>query len=147
MNLFFYFLFLLVFPLLLHAEVITSGTEASGCVYSEKELNLFEQLSKRHLELLKKEAELNTREKALNEREELLQGAQPSFTSKTNSTVRIYMQLPPAKAVELLNSETPEKAAEILLQMPSAFSGRLIDKMETSRSEIILKKMAEIEEP
>ena len=146
MKIFFILLFF-IFPAVLHADEPTFKTEHQACVYSEKELELYEQLSKRHLELLKKEAELNAKEKALNEREELLQGAQPSFASKSNSSARIYAQLPPSKAVSLLNSETPERAAEILLQMPSAVSGRLIDKMEDSRAEIILKKMAEIQEP
>ena len=146
MKIFFILLFF-IFPFVLHAEDSVLRTEHQACVYSEKELELYEQLSKRHLELLKKEAELNAREKSLNEREELLQGAQPTFAPKSNSNARIYMQLPPSKAVSLLNSETPEKVAEILLQMPSAVSGRLIDKMEDARAEIILKKMAEIQEP
>ena len=136
-----------IFPVTLCAGEVNLEMTASGCVYSEKELDLFEQLSKRHLDLLKKEAELNAKEKALNEREALLQGNAPAFTQKGNSNVRIYTQLPPSKAVLLLDSETPEKAAEILSQMPTAVSSRLIDKMESSRADIILKKMAEIQKP
>ena len=137
----------LVLPGMLRAGEVNLDATTSGCVYSEKELDLFEQLSKRHLDLLKKEAELDAKEKSLNEREALLQGNAPSFVPKSDPNVRIYMQLPPSKAVLLLDSETPEVAAEILSQMPSAISSRLIDKMESSRADIILKQMAEIQKP
>ena len=139
---------LLTFSGALYADEVNLNTQNSNCVYTEKELDLFEQLSQKHLALLKKEAELNAKEKSLNEREAALQGnAFQSFGRKDNSSTRIYMQLPPSKAVLLLNSETPEKAAEILSQMPAAISGRLIDKMDAERSEIILKKMSEIQKP
>ena len=125
------------------AEQINLNPASSGCVYSEKEMELFEQLSKRHLDLLKKEAQLNEKEKSLNVREALLRGNAPAFATKSNSNVRIYTQLPPAKAVKLLDAETPEKAAEILSQMPTSISSRLIDKMEPSRAETIIKLMGE----
>lgn len=138
----------LTFSLPLFADEVDLNTKRPSCVYTEKEMELFEQLSERHLALLKKEAELNAKEKELNEREALLQdsGFQP-FAKKSNSNARFYMQLPPSKAVALLNSETPEKAAEILSQMPPAISGRLIEKMDANRSEIILKKMSELQKP
>ena len=139
----------LTFSFSLFADEVNLNAKRPSCVYTEKEMELFEQLSERHLALLKKEAELDAREKDLNEREALLQdnGFQPFGNKKSNPNSRLYMQLPPSKAVALLNSETPEKVAEILSQMPPAVSGRLIDKMDADRAEIILKKMSELQKP
>ena len=57
----------------LYADEVNLSTSLHGCVYTEEELALFNQLSERHLALLKKEAELNAKEKELSEREALLQ--------------------------------------------------------------------------
>ena len=144
----FFLLCFLTFGYQVQANDIDLNANISKGVYTEKELDLFERLSERHLALLKKEAELNAKEKELNECEALLQNDSfVPFKQKSNSNTRIYMQLPPAKAVLLLNEETPEKAAEILSQMPATISSRLIDKMEKARSEIILKKMEELQQP
>lgn len=116
--------------------------------YSTEELQLLNKLSDRHLELLKKEAELNAKEQELNEREALLNRNKVALPHAQKSTPdKIYMQLPPSKAAELLSELPVPKAVQILSSMPPAVSGRLIDKMPMERAKIILQNMDNPQSP
>ena len=143
------FLFLIGLSYTSLADEVVLSTSISSCPYSEKELELFEHLSERHLVLLKKEAELNAREEILTQKELSMKEKDSDTLIHKNqkSPAQIYAQLPPSKAVKLLDLETPKKAAEILLQLPSATAGLLIDKTEPSRAQLILQQMSELQKP
>ncbi len=112
-------------------------------IYSEQEIQILEKLSERHLQLLEKEKELDLRQKALDAREAALkeQGLQTIDNDKT--TYRIYTQLPPQKAVALLNEKTPEECGQILSQMPSAVSAHLINLMPEDRVQAVLQYISQ----
>ena len=141
----FFILFLIFFSPLSYAQERVNTSTSSCSNYSEQELDILKKLSERHLQLLKKEEALNKKEKELKAKEDILVKKMNSLNLSTEErkkqAAQIYMNLPPSKAVNLLNTLTVEETADILQSMPKTISSLLLNKMDFDRAESILKHM------
>ena len=129
------------FPLWAQENSLTSNS--FNGVYSQSELNILQQLSARHLQLLEKEKQLNEKEEQLKQLEIKLneKKEQQSLLGEVKQKAKFYAQLPVSKAVALLNELTLSEVKDILSEMPVSISTRLLDKMPFERAQAILKMM------
>ena len=131
----------LALPLKAQDHNLTSNS--MNGIYSQAELNILQQLSARHLQLLEKEKQLKEKEEQLTQLEKFLnekKGQEP-FLDEVKQKAKFYVQLPVSKAVALLNELTVLEAKDILKAMPISISTRLLDKMSFERAQAILKIM------
>ena len=137
------FLLVLILTQALRAKEVE--TLSTHNIYSPEEIYLLQQLSKRHSELLEKQATLEAKEKELTQKEaflnEILSQNQQEIRKKTSEKAKLYTQLPPSKAVKLLNELPEEQVADILSQLPNNIASRLLGKMEEERIKVILQNI------
>ena len=138
-----FLIFLLLFSVPLSAHQMDFKPSIADNIYTDQELDLLKKMSDRHLVLLEKEEELRKKEEILNEKELILNQKleKEKYSTEKKKIAQIYMQLPPSKAIILLEEKKSAEIAEILKDMPSNIASRLLDKMTKEKANEILELM------
>lgn len=130
-------------PVALYAQ--TTNTEAKAYPFApmdENEMRLLQELEASRQELLNESRASQPQKPAtvlnvsVNQAKDNAGALANALASKRE--IQLYMQMKPAKAAQIMESQDSEKVAYILNQMPAPFAARIIEKMSVDKAAYFL---------